>query len=268
MAEEVMHLMGHLSFSEEEAAVFEPSRVISHEDLEVMDRWLVAKILTSKRVNEKAIMRVFGSVWGPTKLTEATSLCPKMFIFKFATLEDKKMIFNLPLLRKEIPRDNERIWKTLTKLPVMPKIKIFGWRRDENSLYPLWYSLAGGNPAPITASKPTVDHRLWWSEKYNITPKCRSDRPNDDSGSGSVAASSVRLLFSLCFDFWVVFVAVGSLFFLLVLRLFLVTHRWGRHVCDWSGSSGNFRRGVAAVDVGRLELTGNGGWELGFENPS
>ncbi|KAE8704725.1 hypothetical protein F3Y22_tig00110445pilonHSYRG00053 [Hibiscus syriacus] len=64
MSEEIFHLMGQLSFTEAEAVVFESLRVTHYKDLEIMEQWVVAKLITLKQSDGEVIIKVFKLVWG------------------------------------------------------------------------------------------------------------------------------------------------------------------------------------------------------------
>ncbi|KAE8657562.1 hypothetical protein F3Y22_tig00116989pilonHSYRG00276 [Hibiscus syriacus] len=81
-----------LHFTGEESEEIETPRVISEEDLVIMDHWVVAKLISYKKADCEVILKVFRSIWGSGRLEDSIILRENMFLFQFKSLDDKLAI--------------------------------------------------------------------------------------------------------------------------------------------------------------------------------
>ncbi|KAE8660670.1 hypothetical protein F3Y22_tig00116951pilonHSYRG00632 [Hibiscus syriacus] len=76
----------------EESEDISPPRMANEDDEMEMDKWIVARIIGYKKVESEAVLRVFRSIWGHSRLEDASILKENMFLFKFKTISDKLAI--------------------------------------------------------------------------------------------------------------------------------------------------------------------------------
>ncbi|KAK2637676.1 hypothetical protein Ddye_025471 [Dipteronia dyeriana] len=94
---EIAKLYENLSLADEDGAVLEMSEEASIDGIKDVDRSLVGKVLSSKKVNREAVKGLIEQIWNQFGRVEVESIGENLFLFYFNSKEERNRVFQIGL---------------------------------------------------------------------------------------------------------------------------------------------------------------------------
>ncbi|KAK2648341.1 hypothetical protein Ddye_015830 [Dipteronia dyeriana] len=92
--EDLVKLCETLSLAEEEEAEFLMDGEVQREGIGGVERCLVGKVLSRKKVNREGFMKVIEQIWNVIETVEIEMISDNIFMFQFSLLEDRGMVWS------------------------------------------------------------------------------------------------------------------------------------------------------------------------------